>query len=93
MVKSLMAEKTTQEKIEYLSKQEQNTQAFAALKDILQLINLEKTRNITSNTYSKENLRSYLRAPSTEVNQKNLRKLSDYLYNMSHTNVLYVYNP
>lgn len=85
MVKSLMAEKTTQEKIEYLSKQEQNTQAFAALKDILQLINLEKTRNITSNTYSKENLRSYLRAPSTEVNQKNLRKLSDYLYNMSHT--------
>ena len=80
MVKSLMAEKTTQEKIEYLSKQEQNTQAFAALKDILQLINLEKTRNITSNTYSKENLRSYLRAPSTEVNQKNLRKLSDYLY-------------
>ena len=80
-----MAEKTTQEKIEYLSKQEQNTQAFAALKDILQLINLEKTRNITSNTYSKENLRSYLRAPSTEVNQKNLRKLSDYLYNMSHT--------
>lgn len=79
-----MGEKTTQKKIEYLSQQEKQTISFAQLKDILQLINLEKTKNLTSNTYSKENLRSYLKAPSTETNQKNLRKISDYLYNVSH---------
>lgn len=79
-----MAEKTTKEKIEYLSRQEQQNAAFAALKDALQLINLEKTKNITSTTYSKDNLRTYLKAPATESNQKNLRKLSDYLYTISH---------
>ena len=79
-----MAEKTTKEKIEYLSKQEQQRNAFAQLKDALQLINLEKNKTLTSSTYSKDNLRTYLKAPSTETNQKNLRKLSDYLYNISH---------
>ena len=53
-----MTEKTTQEKIEYLSKQEKGRQEFAKLKDVLQLINLEKTKTITSSTYNKENLRS-----------------------------------
>ncbi|MBQ2884277.1 MAG: hypothetical protein IJE43_10985 [Alphaproteobacteria bacterium] len=80
-----MPEKSTQEKITYLSKQEQQTAAFEALKGALQLINLEKNRNITSSTYSRENLRTYLQAPSTETNQKSLRKLSDFLYNISQT--------
>ena len=80
-----MPEKTTQEKITHLSKQEQQREAFDALKGALQLINLEKNRNVTSSTYSRENLRSYLQAPSTETNQKNLRKLSDFLYNISNT--------
>ena len=79
-----MPEKSTQEKIEYLSKQEQQREAFDVLKGALQLINLERNRNITSNTYSRENLRTYLQAPATETNQKNLRKLSDFLYNISH---------
>ena len=79
-----MSEKTTQEKIKYLSKQEQQREAFAQLKDVLQLINLEKSKNITSNTYNRDALRSYLKAPSTETNQKNLRNISDYLYNISH---------
>ena len=79
-----MSEKSTQEKIEYLSQQEKQREAFAKISDVLQLINLEKTKNIASSTYSKENLRSYLKAPSTEVNQKNLRKLSSFLYNVSH---------
>ena len=79
-----MSTKTTKEKIEYLSNQEKQKMAYDALKDALQLINLEKNRSITSNTYSRDNLRSYLKAPSTEANQKNLRALSDYLYNISH---------
>ena len=88
-----MAEKTTKEKIEYLSQKEQNEYLsnqdkgkanFAKLKDILQLINLEQNRTTNLSTYNKESLRSYLQAPSTEANQKNLRKLSDYLYTVSH---------
>lgn len=79
-----MSEKSTKEKIEYLSKQEKQRDAFDALKGALQLINLEKTKNVTSSTYSRENLRSYLQAPATETNQKSLRKLSDFLYNISH---------
>lgn len=79
-----MPEKSTREKIEYLSKQEKQREAFDVLKGALQLINLEKNKNITSNTYSRENLRSYLQAPATETNQKSLRKLSDFLYNISH---------
>lgn len=80
----LVAEKTTKEKIEYLSNQEKQSAYFAKLKDILQLINLEKNKNITTNIYNKDNLRSYLRAPSTETNQKNLRNISDFLYIVSH---------
>lgn len=79
-----MSTKTTKEKIEYLSSQEKQKLAYEELKDAVQLINLEKNRSITSSTYSRENLRSYLRAPSTESNQKSLRALSDYLYNISH---------
>lgn len=79
-----MSTKTTKEKIEYLSNQEKQKLAYEELKDALQLINLEKNRSVTSNTYSRDNLRSYLRAPSTESNQKSLRALSDYLYNISH---------
>ena len=79
-----MSTKTTKEQIEYLSNQEKQKIAYEALKDALQVINLEKNRNITSNTYSRDNLRTYLRAPSTESNQKSLRALSDYLYNISH---------
>lgn len=78
-------EKTTQERIEYLEKQENSRAVYAQLKDILQLINLETTKSVTSTTYNKENLRQYLQAPSTESNQKSLRKLSDFLYSISQT--------
>ena len=86
MVKILMPQnKTDKERIEYLSKQEQARQVYAQLTDIIQLINLENAKNLTSSTYNKENLRQYLRAPATDSNQKNLRKLSDYLYSISQT--------
>lgn len=87
MVKILMSQKniTDKERIEYLSNQEKGKQVFAQLADILQLINLENTKNITSTTYNKENLRQYLRAPATDSNQKSLRKLSDFLYTISQT--------
>lgn len=75
---------TDKERIEMLSREEKNRAAFAAVQDALNLIDLTQTKNITYTTYSRDSLRSYLKNPASESNQKNLRKLSDYLYTVSH---------
>ena len=77
-------ELTDKERIEKLSREEKNRAAFAALKDALSLIDLTKSKNITYQTYSRDSLRSFLKNPATESNQKNLRKLSNYLCTVSH---------
>lgn len=77
-------ELTTQERIEKLSREERNRAAFAAVKDTLALIDLTQGKSISYTTYSRESLRTYLRNPASETNQKNLRKLSNYLYTVSH---------
>ena len=77
-------ELTNKERIEALSREERNRAAFAALKDALSLIDLTQTKNLTYTTYSRESLRSYLKNPASEGNQKSLRKLSNYLYTVSH---------
>ena len=77
-------ELTDKERIEALSREEKNRAAFAALKDALSLIDLTKNKSITYQTYSRDSLRTYLKNPATESNQKNLRKLSNYLYTVSH---------
>ena len=81
-----MAEKqlTDKERIEKLSREERNKAAFAAVKDALNLIDLTQTKNIGYNTYSRDSLRTYLKNPATEGNKKSLRKLSNYLYTISH---------
>ena len=81
-----MAEKqlTEKEKIEVLRRDERNRAAFAAVKDALTLIDLTSNTSKTYTTYSRDSLRSYLQNPSSESNQKNLRKLSNYLYTVSH---------
>lgn len=81
-----MAEKqlTEKEKIEFLRRDERNKAAFAAVKDALQLIDLTSNTSKSYTTYSRDSLRSYLQNPSSESNQKNLRKLSNYLYTVSH---------
>lgn len=75
---------TDKERIEALSREEKNRAAFAALKDALSLIDLTKNKNITYQTYSRDSLRTYLKNPASEGNQKSLRKLSNYLYTVSH---------
>ena len=76
---------TTQEQIEKLSQDEKQRLQFAEnLKNVLQLFNPEKIPNRTTTTYSRETLRTYLRNPATESNNNNLRKLSNYLYTISH---------
>ena len=81
-----MAEKqlTDVERIEKLRREERNKAAFAAVKDALSLIDLTQSKSITYNTYSRDALRSYLKNPASESNQNNLRKLSNYLYTVSH---------
>lgn len=77
----------TKEKIQKLKEDEKRTQIkqFAEeLKNVLQLFNPEKIPNRTTTTYSRETLRTYLRNPATESNNNNLRKLSNYLYTISH---------
>lgn len=59
--------------------------AFAAeLKNALQFFDPEKPPSRNTSTYSRESLRTYLRNPATDANNKNLRKLSNYLYTVSH---------
>lgn len=81
-----MAEKqlTEKEKIEYLRREERNKAAFAAVKDALALIDLTSNTSKSYTTYSRESLRSYLQNPASESNQKSLRKLSNFLYTVSH---------
>ena len=75
---------TTKERIETLSREERNRAAFAALKDTLSIIDLTQNRSVSYTTYSRESLRNYLKNPASETNQKNLRKLSNFLYTVSH---------
>lgn len=77
-------ELSEKEKIEFLRRDERNKAAYAAVKDALSLIDLTQNKSITYTTYSRESLRSYLQNPASESNQKNLRKLSNYLYTVSH---------
>ena len=77
-------EMTNQERIHVLSREERNRAAYAAVKDALALIDLTQSKNVTYTTYSRDSLRTYLKNPASENNQKNLRKLSNYLYTVSH---------
>lgn len=77
-------ELTEKERIEALSREEKQRAAFAAVKDVLGLIDLTQSKSVSYTTYSRESLRTYLRNPASETNQKNLRKLSNYLYTVSH---------
>ncbi len=71
-------------KLQEEEKRQQIKQFAEELKNVLQLFNPEKIPNKTTTTYSRETLRTYLRNPATEANNKNLRKLSNYLYTISH---------
>ena len=81
-----MAEKqlTEKERIEFLRRDERNKAAYAAVEDSLGLIDLTQNKSVSYTTYSRESLRNYLKNPASENNQKNLRKLSNYLYTVSH---------
>ena len=76
----------TKDRIEHFEKEElERRKAFAEqLKNVLQLFDPEKIPIRNTSTYSRETLRTYLKNPATDSNNKNLRKLSNYLYTISH---------
>lgn len=76
----------TKEQIHSLEDEEKKKRAaFASeLKNALQFFDPERPPNKITSTYSRESLRTYLRNPATDANNKNLRKLSNYLYTVSH---------
>jgi len=83
--KDLNKEKSEERmRIEKLSREERNRAAYAALQGALSLIDLTQNKSVTYTTYSRDSLRTYLKNPASENNQKNLRKLSNYLYTVSH---------
>lgn len=79
-----MSELSEKERIAILQKEEKNRAIFASMKNILSLIDLTNTKTQTYQTYSKDSLRTYLQNPASETNQKNLRKLSEFLFTVSH---------
>ena len=69
----------TRDRIEKLQQEEEKRMAAFAteeLKGVLQLFDPERIPTRTTSVYSRENLRTYLRNPATDANNKNLRKLS-----------------
>lgn len=77
----------TEEQIKKLQEEEQKrlrAEFATELKNVLQLFDPEKIPNRTTTTYNRETLRTYLRNPATDTNNKSLRKLSAYLYTISH---------
>lgn len=81
---SVKKEISEKERISMLHREEKQRASFAALKDILQLIDLTNAKTQTYTTYSRNSLRTYLKNPASESNQKQLRKLSEFLYTVSH---------
>lgn len=74
---------STKEIADFTAKQQQIEQFKQAAKAALQLLDLQNLPTKTYTVYSKESLRTYLKNPLTDTNQKNLRKLSQFLYVLS----------
>ena len=66
---------TTQEIADFTAKQQRIEQYAKASKDALQLLDLQNPPTKTYTVYSKELLRTYLKNPLSDQNQKNLRNV------------------
>lgn len=70
--------------VQELTQQQRLEQFAKAVKEAVQLIDLESPSNYkTYQSFNKENLRSAMQNPLTDANQKTLRKLAQYLYHLS----------
>lgn len=81
-----MAENENKEPINalnFIEKVENVKQYFAALENVLQLIDLTTNSTKTWTVYSKDSLRTYLQSPYSATSQNNLRSLAKFLYTLS----------
>lgn len=81
-----MAENENKEQVNALNfteKVENVKQYFAALENVLQLIDLTTNSTKTWTVYSKDSLRTYLQSPYSATSQNNLRSLAKFLYTLS----------
>ncbi len=85
-----MAEKQKQaeaqnkkEALQFTEKLENLKQYFAAVENVLQLIDLSSGATKTWTVFNKDNLRTYLQNPYTANSQTNLRNLAKFLYTLS----------
>lgn len=76
-------EHSIKEIADFTAKQQQIEQFKQAAKAALQLLDLQNPPSKTYTVYSKDSLRTYLKNPLTDTNQKNLRQLSQFLYVLS----------
>lgn len=74
---------STKEIADFTAKQEKIELFKQQAKAALQLLDLQNQPTKTYTVYSKDSLRGYLKNPLTDTNQKNLRKLSQFLYVLS----------
>lgn len=71
--------------IEMLQYDEQKREAYyKKLKDTITFFDPKHPRTENVGTYKREALRTYLKNPAQDSNNKNLRKLSEYLYTVSY---------
>lgn len=76
-------EHSIKEIADFTAKQQQIEQFKQDAKAALQLLDLQNPPSKTYTVYSKDSLRTYLKNPLTDTNQKNLRQLSQFLYVLS----------
>lgn len=76
-------EHSIKEIADFTAKQQQIEQFKQAANAALQLLDLQNPPSKTYTVYSKDSLRTYLKNPLTDTNQKNLRQLSQFLYVLS----------
>ena len=69
--------------LNFTEKVENVKQYFAALENVLQLIDLTANSTKTWTVYSKDSLRTYLQSPYSATSQNNLRSLAKFLYTLS----------
>lgn len=75
--------KEQKESLQFAEKLDNVKQYFAAVDNILQLVDLNSNSTKTWTVFSKDTLRTYLQSPYATGSQNNLRNLSKFLYTLS----------
>ena len=81
--KQIEKTQTKTDGLQFTEKMENLKQYFAAIENVLQLVDLTSGATKTWTVFNKDNLRTYLQNPYTANSQANLRNLAKFLYTLS----------